>query len=143
NKDWLIHRMDPPEPGYTPLPAPFPPMFGTLSELPESGADDGAGWGFEVHWDGVRALAYCDYGRLRLVGRDLGDLSKLYPEVSGLSTALGGHRAVFDGTVVTFDPAGQPSFELLQRRMHLTSEAWIRKGRRETPVTYVVFDLLH
>ncbi|GAB3424113.1 DNA polymerase ligase N-terminal domain-containing protein [Flindersiella endophytica] len=143
NKDWLIHRMDPPEPGYTPLPEPFPPMFGSLSELPEDSDDDGAAWGYEVHWDGMRALAHCDHGRLRLYGRDLGDLSKLYPEVSGLAIELGGHRAVFDGTVVTFDPAGQPSFELLQRRMHLTSDAWIRKGRREIPVTYVVFDLLH
>lgn len=143
NKDWLIHRMDPPEPGYAPLPEPFPPMFATPAELPDDGDGDDGSWGFEVRWDGVRALAFCDHARLRLVGRDLGDLTKLYPELSGLAIALGGHRAVFDGTVVTFDEAGQPSFELLQRRMHLTSDAWIRKGRRETPVTYILFDLLH
>jgi DNA ligase D-like protein (predicted 3'-phosphoesterase) len=243
HKEWLIHRMDPPEPDYTPLPEPFPPMLATPAELP----DDEANWAFEVHWDGVRALAYSEYGRLRLLasesagsdggateggatdggsissatarasgsardgsisasdggGRassassaddggaseggssvsnasngggtrassgastsgsssrsgggsgdgssatsatsagDLLDLTKVYPEVSGLAIALGGHRAVFDGMVVAFDPAGQPSFTLLERRMHLTSDPHIKRARRETPVTYIVFDLLY
>ena len=37
---------------------------------------------------------------------------------------------------------GRPSFQLLQRRMHLTSEHAVRRLSQSDPVAYVVFDLL-
>ncbi|HVE68814.1 MAG TPA: DNA polymerase ligase N-terminal domain-containing protein, partial [Solirubrobacteraceae bacterium] len=60
-KDWMIHRMDPPaDPGREPMPDRIAPMLARLGELPR----DEAGWGFEVKWDGVRALAFAEPGRL-------------------------------------------------------------------------------
>ena len=42
------------------------------------------GWSFEVKWDGVRAIAYAQPGRLRLESRNLRDITDGYPEVRGL-----------------------------------------------------------
>jgi bifunctional non-homologous end joining protein LigD len=136
--NWLIHRMDPPDEPGDPLPDPLIPMKATLAELPS----DEDSWGFEIKWDGVRALADAEPGRLRLVSRSGRDITRQYPELSGLSRQLGARRCVLDGELVAFDE-GRPSFQRLQPRIHVTSDAEIRRRQRETPVTYVVFDLLY
>ena len=69
----------------------------------------------------MRAIAYVQPGRLRLESRNLNEITDAYPEVRGLVGALGMHEAVLDGEIVAFDEAGKPSFERLQRRMHVTS----------------------
>ena len=50
---------------------------------------------------------------------------------------------ILDGEIVAFDAEGRPSFERLQRRMHLASESAVRRRVKDTPVTYVIFDLLY
>jgi len=138
-KNWMIHRMDPPPAGREAMPRGLSPMKARLAELP---ADDG-GWGFEIKWDGVRAIAYCETGRVTLESRTGRDIGAAYPEVSGLALELAGAEAVLDGELVAFDPAGRPSFQRLQRRIHITSQNQIRRLREEVPVTYVIFDLLY
>jgi bifunctional non-homologous end joining protein LigD len=138
-QDWLMHRMDPPENPGDPFPDDLSPMKATLASMP---SDEDA-WGFEIKWDGVRALAYAEPGRLRLVSRGKRDISGQYPEISRLSRRLGSRRAVLDGELVAFDDDGKPSFQRLQPRMHGTSESEIQRRRREIPVTYVIFDLLY
>jgi bifunctional non-homologous end joining protein LigD len=138
--DWLIHRMDPPEdPGYEPMPDRLAPMLARSGPLP---ADDAA-YGYEVKWDGIRALLYCDHGHLSLQGRNFSDFTPRYPEVRELARGLGARRLVLDGEVVAFDEQGRPSFERLQARMHLASDSAVRRRMRDTPVTYVIFDLLY
>ncbi len=137
--DWMIHRMDPPEEGREPLPERIEPMKATLAKLP---ADDN-GWAYEIKWDGVRAIAYCPPGHLRLESRSLRDLTRQYPEIGRISLELRGRAAVLDGELIAFDTDGRPSFQRLQRRMHLASAAEVRRRMAEIPVTYVIFDLLH
>ncbi len=139
DSDWLIHRMDPPDAGRDPVPEDLVPMAATLSTLPRG---DG-GWGYEIKWDGVRAIAYGEPGRLRLVSRNLRDITAQYPEVGPLARDLGARHVVLDGELVAFDPDGRPSFQRLQPRMHVKSESEIRRRRQDTPVTYVIFDLLY
>ena len=122
-----------------PFPEHLVPMLAKLAKLPASDA----GWAAEVKWDGVRALAYCRAGELRLETRNLNDVTAQYPEVQGLAAQLGGRDAVLDGELVAFDAAGQPSFGRLQQRMHLLDEQLVRQRLAEYPVTYVLFDLLH
>jgi bifunctional non-homologous end joining protein LigD len=137
--DWMIHRMDPPEdPDLVPMPGQLVPMLATPGRLPPS--DDG--WSFEIKWDGVRAIAYVRPGRLRLESRNLRDITDSYPEVRGLTRNLGMREVVLDGELVAFDDAGRPSFERLQRRMHVTSTASVRRLAAEVPVVYAIFDLL-
>ncbi len=66
-----------------------------------------------------------------------------YPELTGIAEQLDTRSAVLDGEVVALDADGRPSFQLVQRRMGLTSEAAVRARVAETPVDYVIFDLLH
>lgn len=139
NGNWLIHRMDPPDPNQEPMPAAISPMRASLSALP----DDDSAWAFEIEWAGERAIAYGEPGRLRLLGRDLGDISGRYPDVRGLVEQLGARRVVLDGELVAMDQDGVPSLRLLQRRMDVTSDSAIRRRSREVPVTYVMFDLLY
>ena len=59
DKDWMIHRMDPPsDPGREPMPEGLVPMLARAGTLPP----DEEQWSFEVKWDGVRALAYVAAG---------------------------------------------------------------------------------
>jgi len=101
------------------MPRRLEPMLATQGPEPPAGE----GWAFEIKWDGVRAPAFTAGGGVRISARR-------------------GTDATLDGEIVAFDDAGQPSFQLLQRRMGLSNEATIRLRSTETPVTYVVFDLL-
>jgi bifunctional non-homologous end joining protein LigD len=139
-KDWLIHRMDPPEdPGYEPMPDRLKPMLARSGALPS----DEERWGFEVKWDGIRTVVFCDHGHIELQGRNFSDFTPRYPEVRDLARELGARRVILDGEVVAFDDQGRPSFERLQSRMHLGSESAVRRRMRDIPVTYVAFDLLY
>jgi bifunctional non-homologous end joining protein LigD len=138
--DWMIHRMDPPsDPSREPMPKGLVPMLARSGDLPVNEAP----WSFEVKWDGVRAIAYAQPGRLRLESRNLNEITAAYPEVRGLVLQLGMREAVLDGEIVAFDDGGRPSFERLQRRMHVTSPAAVRRLSASTPVVYAIFDLLY
>jgi bifunctional non-homologous end joining protein LigD len=138
--DWLIHRMDPPEdPGYEPMPDRIQPMLARSGSMPR----DEQKFGFEVKWDGIRTVVFCDHGHIYLQGRNFTDFTPRYPEVRALARELGARRLILDGEVVAFDDEGRPSFERLQARMHLGSDSAVRRRMRDTPVTYVIFDLLY
>jgi bifunctional non-homologous end joining protein LigD len=138
-KDWMIHRMDPPaDPQREPMPAHLVPMLATTGSLPK----EQAGWGFEIKWDGVRAIAYSRPGELRLESRNLNDITDRYPELGRLGRALSSHSAILDGEIVALDRNGRPSFGTLQRRMQVSSRAQARRHAKDTPVTYMIFDLL-
>lgn len=137
--EWMIHRMDPPaDAGREPMPDDLAPMLAKPGPLPR----DQAGWAFEIKWDGVRALAYGQPGRLTLRSRNRLDITAGYPELRGLRAALGHREVILDGEIVAFDEEGRPSFERLQRRMHVRGDAQVRRLMREVPVAYVAFDLL-
>jgi len=138
-KDWMIHRIDPPAEERDPFPESVVPMLAKLAPLP---AKD-EGWATEVKWDGVRAIAYCRPGRLELQTRNLNVVTKQYPEVRRLTRQLGARDAVLDGELVAFDADGLPSFERLQQRIHQTDPNVVRRRIKSHPVTYVLFDLLY
>ncbi len=138
-KNWMIHRMDPPQDAdREPMPEKLQPMLARSGTLPP---DDGR-WGYEIKWDGVRAIGVAEGGRLRLTSRNGNDVTPRYPELRELGRALGSHEAILDGEVVSFGPDGKPSFQRLQGRMHLASEHAVRRISQREPVTYVIFDLL-
>jgi bifunctional non-homologous end joining protein LigD len=139
-KNWMIHRMDPPadDAAAAPLPDKIVPMMARTATLPRDDSD----WAFEVKWDGVRAICHSEPGRMRLHSRNLLDITPRYPEIGRLNRALSHHRAVLDGEIVALDAEGKPSFGALQRRMHVGSESTVRRLAKDTPVTYVIFDLL-
>ncbi len=138
-KNWMIHRMDDAPEGWQPLPAHVPPMLATPSGLPP----DEGGWAFEMKWDGIRAIAYIEGGRVRLLTRNDRDVTGTYPEVRLLGEQLGTTQAILDGEIVAFDKDGRPSFGRLQQRMGVSSPAQARRLAATDPVVYIIFDLLH
>lgn len=99
-------------------------------------------WGFEIKWDGVRALAHSGPDGFRVESRRGEDITARYPELAALGETLGARAVVLDGEIVAFDDDDRPSFQRLQLRMGLTSPLTIRRRVHELPVTYVIFDLL-
>ncbi|MBL3687627.1 ATP-dependent DNA ligase [Leucobacter zeae] len=120
----------------------FAPMLserGSPAALP--GLDDDE-WAFEMKWDGIRALAMIDGESCALRSRSGGDLTVSYPELATLPETVNAEDAVLDGEIVALGPDGAPSFNRLQRRFGLSDRADIARARRETPVVYLVFDVL-
>jgi len=138
-KNWMIHRMDPPDPGHEAMPERIVPMMAKLANLPR----DDSNWAYEIKWDGVRALCYCEGGRIRLESRNLRDVTSQYLELRGLGRALGSREAVLDGEIVAFDEDERPNFGILQRRMHVGSENAVRRLMKTIPVVYLIFDVLY
>jgi bifunctional non-homologous end joining protein LigD len=139
DKDWMIHRMDEPEATGDQPPEDVVPMMATLSELPVN--EDA--YVFEVKWDGMRAIAYSEPGRLRFETRTLREITRGFPELGRLQRQLGARRAVLDGEIVALDDEGRPSFQRLQARMHLQSSSEVARAARSQPVIYMIFDLLY
>jgi bifunctional non-homologous end joining protein LigD len=140
-KNWMIHRMDPPQDSdREPMPERIEPMNAALAKAIPRNAES---YGFEFKWDGIRALALCSGGRVKLQSRSLADITARYPELREMSEAIGSRELVLDGEIIAVGEGGRPSFERLQGRMGLTAEAEIRRKMREIPVGYVIFDLLY
>jgi bifunctional non-homologous end joining protein LigD len=121
------------------MPDKLVPMMAKLE--PKVPRPDDA-WGFEFKWDGIRALAHVDGGRVRLQSRTGEDITPRYPEIHPMGRALGSAEVILDGEIVALDDRGRPSFEEIQQRMGLTADNEIRRKMKEVPVTYMVFDLL-
>jgi bifunctional non-homologous end joining protein LigD len=130
---WMIHRER------QPLPTALRPMLAVSgSVMPR----DAQNWALEMKWDGVRALAFIESGRVRLMSRTERDITVAYPELAGLGHATSHKQLLLDGEVVVFGADGWPEFEALQPRMHVTSAAQAAQLAGQSPVTYLVFDLL-
>jgi bifunctional non-homologous end joining protein LigD len=139
-KDWMIHRMDPAEdPTREPMPPRISPM---LAKGDKRLPPDDENWAYEIKWDGVRAIAYSEPGRIRFESRNHNDISHSYPELKAFNRALSSHRAILDGEIVAFGEDGKPSFSRLQSRMHVATEAAAKRRVKDCPVAYIVFDLL-
>ncbi|HEX6586952.1 MAG TPA: non-homologous end-joining DNA ligase [Solirubrobacterales bacterium] len=122
------------------MPSRLEPMLAKPGPVPESDSDD---WAYEIKWDGVRVLGYADRGRWCMLSRRLEDVSARYPELEPIAAQLADHRAILDGEVVALDSEGRSRFQLIQSRMGLTSAAAVGARMEQTPVDYVIFDLLH
>jgi bifunctional non-homologous end joining protein LigD len=140
DRDWMMHRMDPPPSGYTSMPTLIRPMLAVLrEELPR--VDDN--YSYEFKWDGVRAMVYVDGGRPRVLSRNDRDVTASYPELRLMAESLGSRQVVLDGEIVAIDDNGRPSFEALQARMHVTNTAQVRRLTTQVPATFLAFDVLY
>jgi bifunctional non-homologous end joining protein LigD len=124
-----------------PLPTYLSPMLATLGELPPAAQDDR--WGYEMKWDGMRAIVRIDRGRLTLYSRNDRDVTVSYPELHPLAEVFATDQVLLDGEIVAFDAAGRPSFRLLQDRMHIGSATQAKALSGSRPVVLLAFDLLY
>jgi bifunctional non-homologous end joining protein LigD len=88
-------------------------------------------------------VVYVHGGRPRVLSRNDRDVTGSYPELRAMAEALGSREVVLDGEIVAFDDVGRRSFGTWQSRLHVTDSASVRRLSASTPVTYLVFDVLH
>lgn len=97
---------------------------------------------FEVKWDGVRVLAFCENASTRLYSRSGREVTHQYPEFKDLHSRLHLPNAVLDGEIVALDRNSRPSFELLQSRINLFRPSDIARGVVQISLDLVLFDLV-
>jgi ATP-dependent DNA ligase len=94
---------------------------------------------YEPKWDGFRCLASVGGGSVALRSRHERPLERYFPEIVEALVRLG-VEAAFDGELVIAGPAG-PCFPALLARLH-PAPSRVAQLRRETPASFVAFDLL-
>jgi bifunctional non-homologous end joining protein LigD len=116
-----------PDAPLAPMPHGLKPMLATLVREPFDHPD----WLFEVKWDGYRAIAEIQDGKVSLYTRKQISLNKkFFPVTEALQKC--GFDAVLDGEIVVVDAQGHPDFQMLQN--------YQKSGRGH--LLYYVFDLL-
>jgi len=105
----------------------FTPMMATLVDAPFSRE----GWIFETKWDGYRAIADVQKGKVELYSRNHLSFNKDYqPVVAALEKLK--HNAVLDGEIVILNKDGSSDFQSLQNY----------KNNASGNLVYIVFDML-
>ena len=122
-----------------PMPTVIQPMLATSTAK----AFDDPDWLFEIKWDGYRAVAFIEDGRVRLVSRNQNDLTAQFSELKSLPQFVKVQRAILDGEIVALDDEGRPSFSLMQQRTGFQPGKRRLPRREGVPVVYYAFDLLY
>ncbi|WP_210486251.1 DNA ligase D [Rufibacter aurantiacus] len=114
--------------GSAEMPHDIVPMTAKLTD----GPFDDENWLFEVKWDGYRAVAEVENGKVQLYSRNGKSFKEKYgPVVKALESLP--HQAVFDGELVILDQNGKADFQALQNYQNTPSEH----------LYYYIFDLLY
>ena len=121
------------------MPSEIHPMLATSVDEPFDGPD----WLFEIKWDGYRAVAFIENGKVRLVSRNQNDLTARYPELKDLAGSVKAKNAILDGEVVALDEQGRASFSLMQQRTGFRPGGRRAPTNADVPVLYYAFDLLY
>ncbi len=127
------------EPAKRPMPNLIHPMLAESVQKPF----DGTEWIFEIKWDGYRAVAFINDGKVRLVSRNQNDLTPRFPELKEMPRLIKAKSAILDGEVVALDAEGKASFSLMQQRTGFRPGGRRSVEKAEVPVLYYAFDLLY
>ena len=122
-----------------PMPTTIHPMLATSVDEPF----DGEEWLFEIKWDGYRAVAFFEEGKLRLVSRNQNELTARFSELKDLPRFVKAKSAILDGEVVALDEQGRASFSLMQQRTGFRPGGRRGATSADVPVLYYAFDLLY
>jgi len=123
----------------------FHPL-GFMLASPVESAEDGLSYFAEVavedKYDGIRAQAHVSGGDVKFFSRTKDEITESFPE---LPAALAGvpRDAILDGEIVAWDSTEQRArpFSVLQRRLGRKKVS--QQMLRDTPVAYLVFDVLY
>ncbi|HXI00083.1 MAG TPA: DNA ligase D [Sphingobacteriaceae bacterium] len=111
----------------TASPAAFKPMLATLVDKPFDDPD----WLYEIKWDGYRAVALVNKGKVELISRNKKSFdAKFYPVHQALTKWK--INAVLDGELVVLNDKGRSDFGSLQN--------W--RSEADGELVFYVFDML-
>jgi ATP-dependent DNA ligase len=107
----------------------------TASQLPDSGK-----WLYEPKWDGFRGVAFRKEDSVLIQSKAGQPLGRYFPELVDALRGLPAKQFVLDGEIVILSD-GHLDFNALLQRIH-PAQSRIRRLAKETPVTFLCFDLL-
>lgn len=111
-----------------PFPKSFKPMLATLVDKPF----DEAGWIYEIKWDGYRAVAMLNKGKVNLISRNNKSfIEKFYPVTAALKKWK--ITVIVDGEIAVLNDNGIAHFGSLQN--------W--RSEADGELVYYVFDILY
>lgn len=110
------------------FPHALKPMLATLVEAPF----DKKNWLFEIKWDGYRAIAEIEDGKVSLYSRNFLSFNNEFASIVEDLKQIP-HKTILDGEVIVLDPQGNPTFESIQNY----------KKEKKGTLIYYVFDLLY
>lgn len=122
-----IQKKKRPNPKDKPIPM-VKPMLATLVDKAFNSPD----FIYEIKWDGYRALARIQNGKVLLYSRNLKEFNSMYPAVVKTLTKVR-ESVLFDGEIVAYDKSGKPSFQTLQNL----------ESNKHAKLEYVIFDILY
>ncbi|MCG5219956.1 DNA polymerase ligase N-terminal domain-containing protein [Streptosporangium soli] len=96
-KNWMIHRMDPPAGSWRPPPQVSPMLPVTRARLPRARDE----FAYEFAWNGLRALATVEGGRLTLRSDKGKDITDAHRWLRPMAEPFGSRALVLDGEVVS------------------------------------------
>lgn len=111
----------------TKIPSNLIPMLATLVDAPPTEP----GWLYEVKWDGYRALAYLDKGKVELRSRNNKSFNEKFYPIHAALQKLKLH-AVLDGEIIVINEKGISDFGQLQN--------W--RSEADGDLVFYVFDVL-
>lgn len=110
-------------------------MLATLVKEPF----DSEEWLFEVKWDGFRALAFIQDGKVALKSRNRLLFNQKFPPIYDSLKKIKG-SAILDGEIVVVDSKGKSDFQLVQNYQKKIAAA---TKAHEGTLCYYVFDILY
>ena len=128
-----------PQPVKRPMPTTIHPMLAESIDKPFDDKD----WLFEIKWDGYRAIAFVEGGKVRLVSRNQNELTGRYPELKDMPDFIHAKTAILDGEAVALDADGRASFSLMQQRTGFRPGGKKAAANADVPVLYYAFDLIY
>ncbi|HEV8420973.1 MAG TPA: ATP-dependent DNA ligase, partial [Actinomycetota bacterium] len=121
---------------------PFEPPLAPMEARHVDALPAGRGWQYEPKWDGFRALCFRDGDEIHVSSRKELPFNRYFPEVVAAAKTLSEPRFVLDGEIVVFTGDGKGlDFDALLQRIH-PAESRVRRLARETPASFITFDLL-
>lgn len=136
-KNWLLikekdplptEKIQPVKTKKIPFPHEIKPMLAKTAEAPF----DDPEWIYEIKWDGYRAIAEIQKGKVRLYSRNNQSFNTDYPEVVTALESIS-HDVILDGEIVALDKDGNAQFQLMQEA----------HKNKEVKLVYYLFDLLY
>ncbi len=116
---------------------PFSPMLLKEVEKPF----DNENFLYEMKFDGYRATIHVNQNSINIFSRNKRNITSLYPELINIKNSIK-EDCIFDGEIVLFKK-NRPNFMKLQERSHLKEKIKIEKVSMESPVCFIVFDILY
>ena len=102
----------------------------------------GKGWAYEFKWDGVRAISYVEGGRVRLVSRNMLDITRATPSCATSASRSARPPSYSTGrSSPSTTPGGRASSGCSAHAR--ARRAQVRRLVTEVPIAYLIFDVLY